>query len=118
MYLPDVGSVPIGEYAIVDRSCGGRISCAIDFVSALSSNSRYWWFALYALDGRIDDETFLRGVRRDEFRLHPGSNSKGCVTLPKTADFHALRNMLLPNKGIYHINSTQIECYGVLNVTF
>jgi hypothetical protein len=117
-YLPSVGPVPIGEYAIVDRNCGGRMSCTIDFVTALSSNSRYWWFALYSLDGQIDDETFLRGVRRGEFRLHPGSNSKGCVTLPNTADFHALRSILLPNKGIHRIAGTQIECYGVLNVTF
>lgn len=118
-YLPNAGPIPIGKYAIVSRGCGGRMRCASDFViSRLSPESHYWWFALYALDGRIDDETFLRGVQRGRFRLHPGSNSEGCVTLPSTADFHALRSKLIPNKGIHRIDGTQIECYGVLNVTF
>jgi hypothetical protein len=120
MYTPRLGPLPIGEYAIVDRNCGNLKTCATDYAALLvpGVNSRLSWFALYALDGKIDDETFLRGVRRGEFRLHPGINSEGCVTLPNDADFKALRNRLLPHKGTHRIGGTQIVCYGVLDVTF
>jgi hypothetical protein len=118
MHIPDVGPIPIGRYVIVDRGCGGRMRCLRDRAASIDPGSYFWWFALYALDGRIDDETFLRGVTRGKFRLHPGTRSEGCVTLPNNADFHNLRNMLLPNKDTHNVDGTQIECYGVLNVTF
>ena len=52
------------------------------------------WFALYAIDGKIDDETYCNRVRRGEFRLHQGSASQGCITIESGRDYTNLRGML------------------------
>ena len=63
------------------------------------------WFALYANDGKIDDETYCNEVKRGNFRLHPKVGrgiSKGCITIDRQSDFNLIRAMLkgAPNKGI------------------
>jgi hypothetical protein len=52
------------------------------------------WFALWRDDGGIDDYTWIEGVKRGNFRLHPGTLSEGCITLPHDSDFATLRNAL------------------------
>ncbi|WP_254367149.1 tlde1 domain-containing protein [Paraburkholderia sp. NMBU_R16] len=40
-------------------------------VLRLSQTQGHQWFALYRNDGVVDDYTFIDGVRRGNFRLHP-----------------------------------------------
>lgn len=47
------GPIPPGQYYIFDRQGGGRLEW---FRNLFSDHSD--WFALYAIDGKIDDETF------------------------------------------------------------
>ena len=56
--LANEGPIPIGRYYILDRQARlignivGRFTGYMD------------WFALYAIDGRIDDETYCNKVRK------------------------------------------------------
>jgi hypothetical protein len=117
-HITSRGPIPVGNYAIVDRESSSWIRDAIK--SATRLNIRFNWFALYALDNKVDDETFVNGVRRGEFRLHPGGVSgvsEGCVTLENTSDFNALRSRILAQKCAIHIpGSAPFQAYGVLRV--
>jgi hypothetical protein len=46
-----------------------------------AENPKADWFALFADDGTIDDNTLCNHVRRGEFRLHPRhiGISQGCI---------------------------------------
>ena len=44
------------------------------------------WFALWRDDRGIDDETWVEGVKRGNFRLHPGTVSEGCITIAHNSD--------------------------------
>lgn len=60
-------------------------------------NDKSHWFALYAIDNKIDDETFCKRVKRGAFRLHPKGitgESQGCITIEKIGDFHQISAML------------------------
>ncbi|WP_244122195.1 DUF2778 domain-containing protein [Burkholderia latens] len=112
--LKAYGPIPLGTYYIVDRQSGGRLGRFHDLGSGKSN-----WFALYAVDDRIDDETFCNGVRRGEFRLHPKSGfgiSRGCITLNDEADFHIVRG-LLKNSSASFIPGTNIRTYGKVVVS-
>ncbi|WP_206956831.1 tlde1 domain-containing protein [Trinickia acidisoli] len=66
----------------------------------------------------IDDETYIDGVRRGNFRLHPigsGRISKGCITLVSATSFAQLSAYLRGGKVAY-IPGTRIRCYGVVEV--
>ncbi|MBG0551189.1 DUF2778 domain-containing protein [Enterobacter hormaechei] len=70
--IPDIGPLPPGRYYILLRGLGGWYTQTKDSVNAFFTGSnRNEWFALYRDDGLINDETFVKGVRRGEFRLHP-----------------------------------------------
>ncbi len=48
------------------------------------------WFALYAVDQQIDNETFCNEVKRGNFRLHlkgDRSISQDCITTDSKTDF-------------------------------
>ncbi|MBN3801774.1 DUF2778 domain-containing protein [Paraburkholderia sp. Ac-20336] len=48
-------------------------------------------FALYRNDGVIDDVTWINGVKRGQFRLHPADGQDvllGCITLPAIPIFY------------------------------
>ena len=89
---PDLGAIPPGRYYILDRPSGGRLGWFRDLSSGKTD-----WFALYAIDGNIDDETWCDKVKRGQFRLHPKGFrgvSKGCIVLDREADFQLLRARL------------------------
>lgn len=70
--LEKEGPLLAGTYFIVDRQSGGRFGRFNDFVAdARAGTNRSTWFALYRNDATIDDWTFVQGVRRGNFRLHP-----------------------------------------------
>lgn len=107
--VPNEGPIPPGEYFIVDRESGGRLGWLYDLF-----NDRRDWFALYANDDKIDDETWCEKVKRGEFRLHPkGSRgiSRGCIVIDKSTDFQFLRSILRNGKPEL-IPNTEIKAWG------
>lgn len=76
-----VGPIPPTDYYILDRQSGGLLGPVRDIFSGRSD-----WFALYAADGEIENETFCKKVKRGSFWLHPkGSLGISGVASPSTA---------------------------------
>ncbi|GAB7540051.1 DUF2778 domain-containing protein [Burkholderia sp. 22PA0099] len=120
----DNGPIPAGRYWIIDRPTGGIGSIAFarfkdewNTFFGNPSNHREW-FALYRDDGKIDDVTWVNGVKRGQFRLHPAGGhgiSLGCITLPSRVDFLRIRNALLHTTKIPAGNSG-LDAYGTIEV--
>lgn len=125
--VPDNGPIPGGRYHIVKRPSGGWKGIIRtdlhDFYSWPTSTPviKYEWFALYRDDGRIDDHTWVNGVERGNFRLHPPGPlgiSLGCITLQHRTDFLAIRQALtstqqtkLPN-GLMSFGTIEVILNG------
>jgi hypothetical protein len=111
--IADLGPIPPGEYYIFDRQSGGRLGRFVD-----SLGRHQGWFALHAIDGRIDDETFCQGVKRGHFRLHPkgaAGISRGCIAIEHQADFcriHAMLKSIQPTP----VNGSDLLAYGTVRV--
>lgn len=105
----NAGPIPPGRYYILDRQSGGLLGPLRDLFHDHST-----WFALYAIDGRIDDETFCNNVRRGHFRLHPKGVlgiSQGCITIDSSQDFFRLRSSLRA-AGQLAVPGTELKAYG------
>jgi len=120
---PTVGPIPAGKYWIVDRPEGGirsQINTGIRDIynhavkGATFSHSE--WFALWRDGWRIDDYTWVEGVKRGNFRLHPGTLSEGCITLPHDSDFAMLRNALLRTPKMDVPCMKELKAYGTIEV--
>ncbi|HTH61352.1 MAG TPA: DUF2778 domain-containing protein [Paraburkholderia sp.] len=118
--IPNNGPIPAGRYWIVDRPAGGIRSSvqawARDQYNAAfgTPSHRDEWFALYRDDGRIDDVTWINGVKRENFRLHPAGGrgvSLGCITLASYPDFHWLRTAL-PGTTTIPARNSGLNAYG------
>ena len=109
----NAGPIPTGRYYIVDRPSGGRLGPIRDRFTG-----RDKWFALFRDDGNIDDETTVNGVRRGEFRMHPGTISVGCVTFvhEEHVHFNEVRRVLLQAKTANVPGSSSVY-YGILQVS-
>jgi len=116
----NTGPLPTGLYYIVDRESGGRLGHLRDAIHNQSSGSdNNDWFGLYRGDGKIDDWTFVSGVKRGNFRLHPAGVrriSYGCITLPSKIEFYRLRDSLRNTAIIYKIPGTGTRYYGTILV--
>jgi hypothetical protein len=117
-HVQSLGSIPTGDYLIVDKPQGGGIGTSVQNLvkSIWSGNDRDKWFALFRLDGTVDDETFINNVRRGEFRLHPGTVSLGCVTIPSFVDFDKIRSLLLGSGKKAIAKAGGKVGYGILTV--
>lgn len=107
------GPIPPGEYYIFDRESRGRLGWFRDMF-----RGRRDWFALYADDGRIDDETWCEQVKRGQFRLHPEGPlgiSQGCIVLKRQADFQVLRSVLRGQDG-HPIQGIDLLAWGKVTV--
>lgn len=122
--VPNKGPIPAGLYWIVDRPTGGFRSRAVaqakDWWSGKVGPASHHteWFALYRDDGVIDDHTWINGVERGQFRLHPAGGrgiSLGCITLLSYADFEKIRRAFLHTFTIPARNSG-IRAYGTIEV--
>jgi hypothetical protein len=122
--VKDNGPLPAGKYWIVDRPAGGLLSQTEAFIASTttrlrgSPSDRSEWFALYRDDGLIDDYTWINGVRRGNFRLHPigaSGNSFGCITLPSLANFETIRRALLHTTRI-DAGRSGLKSYGWIEV--
>lgn len=121
--IPDLGPIPHGRYHIVKRVTGG----VKGIVRADLRDSYSWftptpvikaeWFALYRDDGSIDDKTWIEGVERGNFRLHPPGPlgiSLGCITLQHRSDFMAIRQALMSTRQTELANG--LMSYGMIEV--
>ena len=82
-----------------------------------SGSNRDFWFALYRVDEHIDDVTFIEGVERGSFRLHPAGHSgisNGCITLPDHSHYRTLMHGLLLSGSI--IVTAQLRAFGTVQV--
>lgn len=122
--LAGLGPLPSGKYWIVDRPGGGIGSRAKAWATdtwntALGARTnRFEWFALYRDDNSIDDWTWVDGVKRGNFRLHPtggSGHSYGCITLQSRGDFYRLRRALLQTTTIA-AGTSGIRAYGWIEV--
>lgn len=107
------GPIPPGVYYILDRQSGGLLGPLRDVFSNKSD-----WFALYAVDQKIDDEIFCNKVKRGSFRLHPKGSlgiSQGCITVDKRSDFNMLRAVLKTSSQIT-IPGSALRAYGRVTV--
>jgi hypothetical protein len=112
--VKSTGPIPRGAYYIVDRQQGGRLAP----LRELFSGDKRHWFALYAADGAVDDETFCSQVKRGGFRLHPKGplgRSEGCITIEQQADFQQLRAQLLCS-AMSKISGSALLAYGMVTV--
>lgn len=116
----DSGPLPPGRYYIIDRQSGGHLGWLYDFARThVYGTDRSQWFALYRADGKIDDETFVNGVRRGAFRLHPigpQRRSEGCITLASPPGFEALSNYLRGHGATLAVPGTTVKAYGTVEV--
>ncbi|ACR29342.1 Hypothetical protein bglu_1g22440 [Burkholderia glumae BGR1] len=65
-----------------------------------------------------DDTTWVDGVERGHFRLHPAGGagiSLGCITLPSLTDFMRIRNALLHTVTI-PARRAGLRSYGTIEV--
>lgn len=107
--LAKVGAIPPGQYYIFDRQSGGLLGPLKDMFTG-----RGEWFALYAIDGKIDDETFCNEVKRGNFRLHPKGQlgiSEGCITVENRNDFHRLRAIIKGSPQVA-VPGVDLKAYG------
>lgn len=118
--IADIGPLPTGRYFIVSRQSGGRLGAIREFGLKYGyGTDRNTWFALYRDDGKINDETFIEGVKRGNFRLHPIGPmglSEGCITMTSHADFDYLRAALL-GASMIGVPGTSLKAHGTIRVT-
>ena len=111
--IANEGPLPKGTYYVVDRPTGGTQDLIRQSVYDFDGKGK--WFGLFRQDGNINDYTTIKGVRRGNFRLHPGGRSAGCVTFVNEKDFNTVRQILLAAKT-EKIPGTSTEYYAELIV--
>jgi len=118
--IPDLGLIARGRYFIVERPSGGRLGPFKErLLKDMYGTDRSTWFALFRDDGKIDDYTFVQGVRRGHFRLHPigpSGLSEGCITLQHLLRFYYMRDMLLKSGPTLNISGSSLKAYGTVKV--
>ena len=108
-----VGAIPPGKYYIFDRQSGGLLGSFRDLF-----NDHDTWFALHAIDNKIDDTMYCNKVKRGAFRLHPKSGlgiSQGCITIEHQKDFSLIRS-ILKNQTPQAVLGSKFKAYGVVIV--
>lgn len=118
--VADIGPLVRGRYYIVERPTGGRLGPFRErFLKEVYGTDRSTWFALYRDDGKIDDITFINGVKRGQFRLHPIGPlgiSEGCITLAHPVQFNYMRDRLLRDGPTLKIPGSNLMAYGTVKV--
>ncbi|WP_296246057.1 DUF2778 domain-containing protein [uncultured Enterobacter sp.] len=108
-HVANTGPIPPGKYWIVDRREGNwftqkkeEIHDEANRIIGRNAFGKSDWFALWRDDWGIDDYTWVESVKRGNFRLHPGSVSKGCITIANMSDFAMIHNALM-NTSLIHV---------------
>lgn len=117
--IPKSGPIPLGKYYILDRESGGHLGWARQPLSDLAAGTdRGEWLSLYRDDDVVNDETFINGTRRGEFRIHPVGPkgiSQGCITLFSLLGFNVLRQHIRNRPG-QTLPGKSVKYYGLLEV--
>ena len=111
--VPGRGPIPPGQYYIFDRQGGGKL----EWIKNLFGD-RGDWFALYAIDGKLDDETYCDQLLRGQFRLHPKGPrgiSEGCITIDNLSDFYRVR-ALLKSRPPTTVDGSTLKAYRQVTV--
>jgi Protein of unknown function (DUF2778). len=112
-------AIPPGHYYIVERPKGGM--GFRKWLKERSTGNKYDdWFGLYALDGVINDRTYIWGQERGNFRIHPlrpdGTGlSEGCITFFTYDDFYNFRRHVL--RAHKRVLASGLVIYGEVIVT-
>lgn len=121
--VPTLGPLPVGKYWVVDREQGGIFSQGLaaskDFYNKLFRGAQFGhsdWFALYRDGIGLGDYTWIEGVQRGNFRLHPGMVSEGCITLKNNSDFALLRGRLMTTSLINVPCMRNLKARGYIEV--
>ncbi|WP_315852875.1 MULTISPECIES: DUF2778 domain-containing protein [Burkholderia] len=116
---PKFGAIPVGHYYIFDRQSGGVVGPFMEWLN-LNGNDKSDWYALYAIDGNIDDDKVLCDkIVRSQLRLHPKGRlgvSEGCVTIEQRSDWVRIRS-ILTNVPKISVPGSALKAYGVLTVS-
>ena len=114
---PTAGPVPAGKYWIVNRPEGGlrsHVNAGVrDRYNQVMNSAT---FRHRRDDWGIDDDTWNEGVKRGNFRLHPGALSKGGITLLHASDFAMLHNALLKTPQVDVPCMSKLKAYGTIEV--
>ncbi|MGN6233085.1 MAG: DUF2778 domain-containing protein [Trinickia sp.] len=115
----DVGPIPKGVYYIVDRQSGGRLGWLYDLIRAhgWGTTDHSQWFMLW--NKETGDSTFVNGVARGQFRLHPEGRlrlSEGCITLANPYGFNSLAKNLRARGADLPVPGTAYRAYGTVEV--
>jgi hypothetical protein len=108
------GPIPPGSYYVIDRESGGLLGPLRNLFSDRSE-----WLALYADDGRVDDEVKCNSIARGNFRLHPKGPlgiSEGCITIEKPIEFNLVRSLIRSEK-LAAIPGSTLKAYAKVLVT-
>jgi hypothetical protein len=68
---------------------------------------------------KTGDATFINGVKRGNFRLHPEGQlrvSEGCITVPSGAEFDRLERYLRSRPPDIPVPGTNDKAYGIVEV--
>lgn len=118
-FVTDNGPLPVGRYWIVDRHVGGmRTQFRESLATLFRRNIRADWFGLYRDDGSVNDYTWIDGIKRGSFRLHPAGSrqlSLGCLSVHHPTDFYMLREALLRTPKI-QIPGAELSAHGTIEV--
>jgi hypothetical protein len=112
--VPGRGPIPPGSYYVIDRESGGLLGPLRNLFSDRSE-----WLALYADDGRVDDEVKCNSIARGNFRLHPKGPlgiSEGCITIEKPIEFNLVRSLIRSEK-LQPIPGSTLKAYAKVLVT-
>lgn len=115
--VKNIGPLPPGKYYIVDRPRSLSTHINDIFATEYTGSDRSIWYALYRIDGKVDDRTFIENVERGNFRLHPAGYkgiSNGCITLPSPSHFAVLREALQRTPTL--MVSASLKAYGTIQV--
>lgn len=116
MCAANLGPIPVGSYYIFDWQNGGRLGAFKEWVRQQLDRGKSDWFALYAIDEKVDDEMLCNQIKRGNFRLHPkgpGAISKGCVTIENRTDWYRIRSILKASQPVT-VPGTDLKAYGRL----
>ncbi len=105
--------IPPGSYYIVDRPSSGALAGLKD-----GANAQGLGFALYADDGRIEDETMRDLIARGNYRLHPAGevgSGMGCIKIHDKGQYQFIAKMLR-NAIASPIPGSTMQAYGKLTV--
>ncbi|WP_347555500.1 DUF2778 domain-containing protein [Robbsia sp. KACC 23696] len=117
--IASIGPLPRGRYYLVDRQSGGVLGFLYDLWSkyGVGTTDHTKWFMLW--NPASGDSTFVNGVWRGSFRLHPMGRmklSEGCITVVDPATFNRLADFLRAQKPGIPVPGSPLKAYATVVV--